>query len=552
MKKLLLISLTIFLSVIKAQEKKYLLMERKFFFIYTPKADGSFLRESYFADYNKMVKNSETFTPSREEAEKIYKESVLLSTVQTDEPKIFKYFINKPFTVKNKQTGKTSKFCFYGSDFLKEDQPSANFGENLITPSNWTKGDELPPYMLFQAEGKTFFIMDGFVYPFRKDKILQSIFPDTEVKFTDKNFASIDCQRLVKVVNKPGDADESFFLYGVETVNGVQVLPPAFEKIYIAADAILVKNKGLWYFYDFFGNKIMEKGFRKILPLYVKEEVRNFYYEEGKLYRGGMVNYVVLDKNEIKIIDNVYKEAKNSDFISLWRIFAICGTRSSRRIEESSSIRIDGNTISINKRTDVYGYGYISAGQTEDKVMLNVNQAVDLDKNTYGELSYLNKVDSSFVFSGVLPNQYYYFFKSKKGNRQKLKVLRSTCADEKCSAYFLNVDEFPTDGMDLSYDNIEDFRPEISLLTLAGNYTESFNFNKKLGEKEDNNLFRDSYYKLYDKGRVGLFSPRSVRLRDVRIKYKKLEDLKNRFARFEDENGKTGWLSEDNEEFYDL
>ena len=516
-------------------------------------ADGSFLRKSYFASYNKMEMNSETFIPSGEETEKIYKESVLLSSVNTDAPEAFKYLVNKPFTVRDKKSGKVSKFCFYGSGFLKENNPSFNFTGDVITPPNRIADNEASPYTIFQVDGKTFFIMDGQVYLFRKDKILQNMFPDAEVKFTDKNFASRDCQSLVKIVSTPGDANESFYRYGVITVNGIEVLPPVYEKIYIATDAILVKNRGLWYFYDFFGNKIMENGFRKILPLRVMEEMGNFdSEEERKIYREGILTYAVLDRNEIKIMGNIYQQAKKSEFLFLWRTFSICGNIPNRRMRVSSAVRLKDNTFNISRKTDVYGYGYISDSYSEDKVTLNNSQSVDIDEKGYGKLSYLNRTDSSFVFTGSVPSSYYFFMKSKKDNRERLKVIHSTCLDNQCSAYSWNIDQFPSDGIDLSYDHIEDFKSEIALLTLGGNYIESFNFRGNPDVPENNNLLQDTYYKLYNNGKVGLFSPRSIRLHDVKVRYKKLEDLKNRFARFEDENGKKGWLSEDSEEFYDL
>ncbi|NIF07916.1 hypothetical protein F3J23_21035 [Chryseobacterium sp. Tr-659] len=553
MKKNIFLFFLLIMLPLHAQEKKYLVMSSTHFFIYTPMADGSFLRKYYFANYNKMGMNSETFVPSEEEIKQIYKESVLLSSVNTDAPEDFRYLVNKPFTVRNKKSGEVSKFCFYGSGFLKEDYPSFNFSGDVITPSNRITDNDASPYTIFQVDGKTFFIMDGQMHLFQKDKILQNIFPDAEVKFTDKNFASRDCQTLVKIVSTPGDANESFYRYGVTTVNGIEVLPSAYEKIYIATDAILVKNKGLWYFYDFFGNKIMEKGFRKILPLHVMEEMRNLDSgEERKIYKKGVLTYAVLDRNEIKIMDNIYQQAKKSEFVSLWRLFSTCGNIPTRRMSVSSAVRLKGNTFSISRKTDVYGYRYISDGYSEDKVTLNNSQSVDIDEKGYGELSYLNRTDSSFVVTGSVPSSYYFFMKSRKNNRERLKVINSNCLDNQCSAYGWNIDQFPSDGIDLSYDRIEDFKSEIDLLTLGGNYIESFNFRGNPDAAENNNLLQDTYYKLYDKGKVGLFSPRSIRLNNVKVKYKKLEDLKNRFARFEDENGKKGWLSEDSEEFYDL
>jgi hypothetical protein len=72
------------------------------------------------------------------------------------------------------------------------------------------------------------------------------------------------------------------------------------------------------------------------------------------------------------------------------------------------------------------------------------------------------------------------------------------------------------------------------------------------GGQTINNFYPEIYYKLHKDGKVGYYSPYSITLANVKIKYKKLDNLKERFMRFEDEEGKIGWLSEDGEEFYDM
>lgn len=99
-------------------------------------------------------------------------------------------------------------------------------------------------------------------------------------------------------------------------------------------------------------------------------------------------------------------------------------------------------------------------------------------------------------------------------------------------------------------DKIEIVETDYSLLCLQGDYDYTYGF--RIEDLLVNNNFNPNiYFKVTKDGKFGFYSPFSGFVNYLKIKYKSLGNLENRCMRFTDENGKSGWLSETNEEFYD-
>lgn len=99
-------------------------------------------------------------------------------------------------------------------------------------------------------------------------------------------------------------------------------------------------------------------------------------------------------------------------------------------------------------------------------------------------------------------------------------------------------------------DKIEVVETDYSLLYLQGDYDYTYEFH--IEDLSVNNNFNPNiYFKITKDGKFGFYSPFSGFATNLRIKYKSLGNLEKRFMRFTDESGKSGWLSETNEEFYD-
>lgn len=99
-----------------------------------------------------------------------------------------------------------------------------------------------------------------------------------------------------------------------------------------------------------------------------------------------------------------------------------------------------------------------------------------------------------------------------------------------------------------AFDKIEVKIIDGRLLVLEGDYNQ---YNLKYENLMINNNFKENvYYKLTKNGKYAFYSPLNRFVNSLDVKYTMLDDLKNRFMRFSDENGE-GWLSEDGQEFYD-
>lgn len=564
MKKKYFLFFFLWVLYFNAQEKYIGLGEHdSFITIYTHQKDGNYLREEYLAERGKLRQTSSYVEKieNKEQEESLLKWLIPIASIKTDKLDSFEIYNNKTLKVTDRKTQKSTRFRFYNSHLFFEDLQyrgyySASISEEFpilknIEDKTSISEDSGLLYGFQTIENITFFIVGNQVYLFKIKELLDKLFPDSEINFTDKKFADINAFRFLEMFSVNNSKGES--LQGVKYF-GKEILPAEFEKIIICADAILVKNKDLWYFYDFFGNKIINKGYRKILPLQiVLEDIPQ--NEDSKKTTKGILRYVVLEKNEIKEIQNIYEHSENSDFIHYKGDFSVCGTRMGSWSSVSTDVRVKNNTVKINKRTSSYNSDYIGVDKIENPVIFN-NDLTFSFKEDFGKIDYLNKTDSTLYF-GNLPNgRLIYFFKNKKDKKEGIFALRFEC-DVKQGCNIFRVEPQYLWNQDNSYgniqyfDKIESYKADLPLISfLGGDYKDYFGLVKDSNVLESNFL-PDSYYKIYNEGKIGFYSPRLVYLGYVEVKYKKLENIKDRFLRFEDEKGKSGWLSEDGEEFYD-
>ncbi|KAB1229103.1 hypothetical protein [Chryseobacterium viscerum] len=555
MKKLLLIIFAIFLSVVKAQDKKYLLFHNGYreFYIYTFQKEFTYKIERYQLNNEIELVETRTETFKNQEEENLYlKDAQLISSVKTDDIKEFDQFRNKPFKVIDKREKTSYSYCFYGSLLLTDNVQrqitySGHITQLLYQENYGYKLEEDASkyslkYAFQKVEGINFFIVDGNIYLFRAKDLLKNMFRNSDVLFIDKKFATLFNAQILKITKKTiGDK----IVYGVNDDQDIAVLIPSFEKIMVCADAILAKENGLWYFYDFYGNKLIEKGYRKILPTRFNPN----FIRHRPTY-DGLLMYVVLDGNEIKTVDEIYKKSKTSKFINNLRDFAVCGARMGMSRSEYVNFEFNEKEFTLNNKVFYYGVSSFHPPLASNEIRMENKYSF---LNPFEGVSSINKDDENVLFQKSTASKPMTVVLKRKTKENRFIPFFLVVSEESKELPFYHVDYLgltsqqnnSNSNSDDSYDDILDLKADLPMLSLGGTYYSSRDFS-------NSNISLDRYYKLKREGKLGLYSPRSTFINDVEIKYKKLDDLTMRFSRFEDENGKVGWLSEDGEEFYDL
>ncbi len=564
MKKIYLLVLVLCCVFLNAQAKYY---------IYTNDGGDAIRILTYTIDHNyaieelrskngkiEQVASNYGRVTNAEEEQALFKNAKLVGDFKTDKFENFATYYNKTLKVVNNKTKKESRFRFYGSHFLFEDSQynqysSFRFSGSLPLYKSEDKQNESfrdyeMRYNFYTIYNINLILVGNKIYFFKIKELAGKMFPDSDVSFTDKNFANSNIFFLLDVFSKPNPKGGDF--YGVKEYLGKEILPAKFKKVLICADAILVKDNGLWYFYDFYGVKIIDKGFKKILPLHF--EIPEYNNDKIEVTKKGITKYAVLEKNEVKVIGNIYEHSTNSEFISLESYsVAVCGTRSGSYKESLYGFRTKNNTIEINQKIHFFNSDFKRHLVESDNNHISENKTSFQIKQDFGKIEYLNKSDSTKNFYKLLNERFVYFFKIKKEGKEGFYCINFNFTSDRITPQYWNV--FVNKDNDFNttislFDKIEDFSSELSLLNLSGDYKDSFNLS--LSNDLDSNFYPQIYYKIWNDRKVGFYSPRSNYLGNVNIKYKTLEDIKNRFLRFEDFEGRKGWLSEDGEEFYDL
>lgn len=552
MKKIILFILLFLSIVFNAQEKKYLSFENgsNGMSFYIENKDGSFSRKNYAYVNFELKQSNETYKPRNEkELNDFLKRVTPIEKIKTDDPRQMNTLRNKPFFVTNKTNGNSSRYVFYSNYLISEANSPININDNLIImPETYNlrafsdNYKELE-YFITYINGINFLVHNNKFYLFQKNKILENLFPDSEIKFTDKKFANFIMPLNLKKEERY--ISDKYFYSLVDNL-GNTVLPFKFQNILVCADAILAKENDLWYFYNFYGEKIIEKGYRKILPL--KTNYGNVEIDKRKEFKKGILKYVVLEQNELKIIDNIYNDTKNSDFITSYALYSICGTRSGSWSQTSNNLKILNNNISINSSSTIHNAHFVQSDEIEDEVNIKNIQTIKYS-DKFGKISYLNKEDSLTSF-GKMEDGFSYFLKKTFNKKENIINLFYSCNNNNCKIFFIQSFDFPHFDKDKGFDKIEDLTFDLPMLTINGDYLGSFSL-ATYPKDLNNNFYENKYYFLYDNNKIGYYSPRANFLPFVKARYVKLEKMRNRFMRFTDDKGKKGWLSEDGDELYD-
>lgn len=556
-------------SFCKGQENKNFLFLHSGVSVYIGQKDGSFIRKDYkIDDYEKSYSLEEGSTsqyiPKNEtELNNLKNNSVKPSYKTENILKDFEKNKNNFYQIIDKEKNTVVRFGFFGSKFFIEKNerldnhiPVNFLNEKLMIPpkkwnSNLESGYKYKLYENFQNTGVNLFILNKKVYAFNSiEELMENIFPNTNVKVANQKFSTQFFAFNIKIEEKFIDENT---LYGVIDDLGKEILEPKFDKILICADAILAKEKSLWFFYDFFGNKIIKKGYRKILPLKSTYSVKQ-YDEPLQITKDGLITYSVLEKNSLMQISDIYKNT-NVDFVNYWGMYSVCGTRSGSWSETSSKISIaKNNTIEFEKTTYLFNSNYASVKNVNEKTLMKNLLQFSLHKEI-GKVKFLNKKDSTNHFNFGYNNPVNIFFKVATENKEYILPISFSCPDKTCGQLMaMQLSGFRNEDSDYEkieyFDKIEELESENILLNIGGDYEwynlpfDNFYVN--------NNFYPNTYYKLYRDGKVAFYSPRALYIGFLNFKYRTLENLENRFLKFEDVNGKKGLLSEDGEEFYFL
>lgn len=489
---------------------------------------------SYTA-YNYGNRKEEVFTGKRrfnnkKEWTDFYSYAKPISLIKTNTPEDFRREImHKTFLVE--RHGETIPYMFYGNALIEgvpHFSPHIRLGypKYLKVPNNFYNNFELK-----QINGVNFLIYNQRIYLLKNENVLQEIFREAKITNFSSNIGNTQMSALLKV-------DDVNQMYGVSDIMGKMVLSAEFQDIMICADAILVKRSNLWYFYDLFGNKISKKGYRKILPLSIVE-VRELV-DQIQTKTGAALKYVVLENKDLKVIEDIYAESKESKFAYQYGIMSVCGTRSGPRYSQSIQIQLKENDIYLQENTYYENYPTniedMEISKTEKTQKISV-------KPEFGQLSFLNKTDAVSAYS-IKNNNLTILMKRIKGSKEALFpiTIRAEIPD-----YYQLYKSYPETEF---FDKIESIKSVQPLLSLDGDYNSMFGLhNEDIGANNNFNPF--VYFKIIKDGKLGFYSPFSGFMNYIEPKYTSLSDLDKRFMRFIDVNGKTGWLCETNEEFYD-
>lgn len=488
-----------------------------------------------YTSYNYSNGKEEVFTGKRKFNDKkewadFLNYSKPVSLIKTDTPEDFrKEMMHKTFLVE--RYGETISYMFYGNALI-EGIPHLSKNISLSYPKYSTlSNNSYDNYQLKQINGIHFFIYHQRVYLLKNENILQTIFSGAKITNSSSNVGNVQISALLKV-------DDSNQMYGVSDNIGKVVLPKEFQDIMICTDAILGKKDNLWHFYDLFGKKLSKKGYRKILPLSLVEFTE--LIDKIQIKTGGALKYVVLEGKELKVIEDIYAESKESKFAYQYGIMSVCGTRSGPRYSQSIQIQLKENDIYLQENTYYENYPTniedMEISKTEKTQKISV-------KPEFGQLSFLNKTDAVSAYS-IKNNNLTILMKRIKGSKEALFpiTIRAEIPD-----YYQLYKSYPETEF---FDKIEPVQSVQPLLFLGGDYNEMFGLqNESVGINNNFNPF--VYFKIVKDGKLGFYSPFSGFMNYIEPKYTSLGDLDKRFMRFVDVNGKTGWLCETNEEFYD-
>lgn len=453
-----------------------------------------------------------------------------ISLIKTDTPENFrKEMMHKSFFVE--RHGETIPYMFYGNVLIQE-IPFLSKNISFTYPNfSIALNDSYNNYQLKEINGIHFFIYQQKVYLLKNENILQEIFNDAKITYSSSYIGNTLMASLLKV-------DDSHQIYGVSDNMGKVVIPKEFQDIMICTDAILVKKNNLWYFHDLFGNKLSKKGYRKILPLSVVE-FRELV-DKIQIKTGGALKYVVLEGKELKVIDDVYAGNKKSKFMSQYGIMSVCGTRSGSYYSTSFRMQLKENNIHLQENTYYQNYRTniedMDISETEKTQKINV-------RPEFGQLSFINKSDAMSSYS-MNNNNLTMLMKRTKDNKE---ALFPVTIRKETPEYYQLYQSYPETEF---FDKIEPVQSAIPLLFLGGDYHGIFGLqNENVGSNNNFNPF--IYFKIIKDGKQGFYSPFSGFMNYIEAKYASLGDFDKRFMRFVDVNGKTGWLCETNEEFYD-
>ncbi|MCY0970364.1 hypothetical protein ACM642_14880 [Chryseobacterium sp. CY353] len=457
----------------------------------------------------------------------------LISLVKTETPESFKTkMMHKTFLVE--QYGEKKPLLFYGNTMIMG-TPTISPNIKMIYPRYITESGSgmSGNYQFREIHGIHFLIYQEGIYLLQNDKIIQNLFPIAKITSAASNTGNTQMSALLKV----NDYNQK---YSVSDNIGKTVLPAEFEDILICADAILAKKNNLWYFYDLFGKRISKKGYRKILPLAVTDITE--LVDQIQTKTGSALKYVVLDGKEVKVIDDIYKESKDSKFSFQYGELSVCGTRTGSYTSQSINLQLNDNKIIIKEKTYFQNYYFTDLDNANNYLQTEKTQEMALNSD-FGKLEFFQKEDG-FTSYGSVNNQWIMLLKRVYQEKEYLfpvSFIKETNPDY----YSIRKPYFEPEAFDKIEVKIIDGR----LLVLEGDYNQ---YNLKYENLMINNNFKENvYYKLTKNGKYAFYSPLNRFVNSLDVKYTMLGDLKNRFMRFSDENGKEGWLSEDGQEFYD-
>lgn len=278
MKKLFLLVLFIS-SFINAQENKNYLYLNSGITVYVPQKDGSFLRKDYVLKENddiELYSSKEIYKPEDgKELDAFYKNAIASNNSKVEILRDFENYRNKVYQASDKVNKTKIRFCFYGSRLLVDKQsyfgnsPYNFANENLIiipnndnyNSNNYNSSEYGLKYKIYENfynTGVNLFVIGTKIYPFNTaNELLHNLFPNAEIKIAERKFSTQYFPYNLKITDKSNQNNNNFYsTYGVSDNLGKEIIPPIYDKIILSADAILVKEKDLWYFYDFFGNKL--------------------------------------------------------------------------------------------------------------------------------------------------------------------------------------------------------------------------------------------------------------------------------------------------------
>lgn len=457
-----------------------------------------------------------------------------VSSIKTDTPEDFKMkMLHKTFL--KEHYGEKDPLIFYGNSIILG-TPTLTRNMRLAYPKQNPEPDNnfFNGYEFREINGIHFLRYNTGLYLLNSDTIIESIFPGSKITEVSDHIGNTAMASMLRI-------NEENSLYGISDNIGKTVLPAKFQDIMICADAVLAKREDKWFFYDFFGKQISKKGYRKILPLSLVD-LSFRQLDQLQMGQGGILKYAVLDGKNLKVIDDIYKESKGSKFSYQYGELSICGNRSGSWISQSLNLKIQKSNLVIKENAYFQNYPVTDIDGAEKIIKTEKTQAVDLN-SSFGRLEFFTEKDSTSAYS-YTNNRWVMLLKRVNNGKEYFYPIKFTKEE---AGYFSIYKPFSEPE---PLDKIEIVETGYSLLCLQGDYDYTYGF--RIEDLLVNNNFNPNiYFKVTKDGKFGFYSPFSGFATNLRIKYKSLGNLEKRFMRFTDENGKSGWLSETNEEFYD-